>query len=208
MTGGYKPIFDDPRAAAFDAVRAISRPGIFSDPGNILALDNLLDAFGAPRMSPTHQLGPKGEAVIKKWEGYKKDLGDGRVQAYPDPATGGAPWTIGWGSTGADVKQGTIWTREKAQQRFTSHIEEEAAPAVRKGIGSTPTTQSQFDAMVSLAYNIGVANFLKSTLLKKHVAGDYAGAAAQFAVWDKAAGKVMQGLVNRRAEEAALYRGK
>ncbi len=197
-----------PRQAAFDAVRAISRPGLFNDPGNILALDNLLDAFGAPRMTTTQQLGPDGEALIKKWEGYKKDLGDGRVQAYPDPATGGAPWTIGWGSTGPDIKKGTIWTKAQAQQRFTAHIEEEAAPAVRKGIGSTPTTQRQFDAMVSLAYNIGVTAFLQSTLLKKHVAGDYAAAAAQFGVWNKAAGKVMQGLVNRRAEEAALYRSK
>ncbi|MFT4056447.1 MAG: lysozyme [Novosphingobium sp.] len=198
----------DPRQPAFDAIRAISRPGLFNDPGNVLALDNLLDAFGAPRMTATLQLGPEGETLIKKWEGYKKDLGDGRVQSYPDPATGGAPWTIGWGSTGPDVKRGTIWTREKAQQRFASHIEEEAAPAVRKGIGSAPTAQRQFDAMVSLAYNIGVANFLKSTLLRKHVAGDYSGAQAQFAVWNKAAGKVMQGLTNRRADEAKLYGSK
>jgi len=103
--------------------------------------------------------------------------------------------------------KGTIWTHEKAAQRFQQHIEEEAAPAVRKGIGSAPTTQDQFDAMVSLAYNIGVNAFSKSTLLKKHVAGDFVGAASQFAVWNKADGKVMQGLVNRRADEAKLYRG-
>lgn len=197
----------DPRKAAFDAVRAIARPGLFNDPGNVLAFDNLLDAFGAQRMAASRQLGPKGEALIKKWEGYKKDLGDGRVQSYPDPATGGAPWTIGNGLTGPDIVKGTIWTHEKAAQRFQQHIEEEAAPAVRKGIGSAPTTQDQFDAMVSLAYNIGVDAFLNSTLLKRHVAGDIAGAAAQFAAWNKANGKVMQGLVNRRADEAKLYRG-
>ena len=62
--------------------------------------------------------------------------------------------------------------------------------------------------MVSLAYNVGLGNFASSTLLRKHKAGDFARAAAQFAVWNKAAGKVMQGLVSRRADEAKLYRGK
>ena len=59
--------------------------------------------------------------------------------------------------------------------------------------------------MVSLAYNIGMGNFSASTLLRKHKAGDHAGAAAQFAVWNKANKKVMAGLTRRRAAEAALY---
>ncbi|EJL23691.1 lysozyme [Novosphingobium sp. AP12] len=150
------------------------------------------------------QLGPKGEALIKKWEGYSKDLGDGRVQAYPDPATGGAPWTIGWGSTGADIRKGTIWTREKAQARFTAHVGEFAAQ-VSKLLATTPTTQNQFDAMVSLAYNVGATNFAASTLLRKHRARDYAGAAGEFSRWNKAAGRVMAGLTKRRADEAKLY---
>lgn len=59
--------------------------------------------------------------------------------------------------------------------------------------------------MVSLAFNIGTSAFATSTLLKKHLAGDYAGAAAQFARWNKAGGKVLAGLTKRRAAEAALY---
>jgi lysozyme len=59
--------------------------------------------------------------------------------------------------------------------------------------------------MVSFAYNVGPANLASSTLLKKHKAGDYAGAAAEFAKWNKANRKVMAGLTRRRAAEAALY---
>lgn len=197
----------DPRKPIFDAVRSVARPGLFMDPGNIHALDNLLDAFDVPRIADVSALGPRGEALIKKWEGYAKDIGGGKVQAYPDPATGGAPWTIGWGSTGPDIGKGTIWTREQAQQRFSQHVAQFAA-GVKKAIGSAPTTQNQFDAMVSLAYNVGLANFTGSTLLKRHKAGDYAGAAAEFARWNRAAGKVMPGLTSRRAEEAKLYEGK
>jgi GH24 family phage-related lysozyme (muramidase) len=72
-------------------------------------------------------------------------------------------------------------------------------------IGTTPTTQNQFDALVALAYNIGPATLASSTLLARHKARDYAGARAQFARWNKANGQVMPGLTKRRAAEAALY---
>ena len=65
--------------------------------------------------------------------------------------------------------------------------------------------QNQFDALVSLAYNIGTNAFKNSTLVKKLNAGDIRGAAAQFGVWIRAGGKVMQGLVNRRAVEHKLF---
>ncbi|WP_395326950.1 lysozyme [Novosphingobium sp. BL-8H] len=194
----------NPRKPIFDALRIALGGKLGAD--DVTIMDNTLDRLGVPKETIL-QLSATGEALIKKWEGYKKDLGDGRVQSYPDPATGGAPWTIGNGLTGPDIVKGTIWTHAKAAQRFTQHIEDEAAPAVRKGIGTAATTQAQFDAMVSLAYNIGVGAFLSSTLLKKHVAGDYAAAASQFAVWNKAGGKVKQGLIDRRADEAKLYRG-
>ena len=158
-------------------------------------------------MTDVRTLGPAGEKIIKKWEGYAKDLGNGKVQAYPDPATGGSPWTIGWGSTGPDIVKGTIWTREQAQKRFDGDTAK-FVTAVAKALAGARTTQNQFDAMVSLAYNVGLGNFTASTLLRKHKAGDYAGAAAQFAVWNKAAGKVMTGLTSRRAEEATLYGSK
>jgi lysozyme len=66
-------------------------------------------------------------------------------------------------------------------------------------------TQNEFDALVSFTYNLGSGNLLSSTLLKKLNAGDKAGAANQFEVWNKAGGKVLQGLVTRRAAEKALF---
>ncbi|MEQ1307615.1 lysozyme, partial [Acinetobacter bereziniae] len=67
------------------------------------------------------------------------------------------------------------------------------------------TSQNQFDALVSLAYNIGINAFQNSTLLKRLNALEYLGAAQQFDVWIKAGGKTVQGLVNRRAVEKALF---
>jgi lysozyme len=61
--------------------------------------------------------------------------------------------------------------------------------------------QSQFDALVSLVFNIGGTNFAHSTLLKKLNAHDYLGASAEFVKWNKAAGKPMLGLTRRRAAE-------
>ena len=72
-------------------------------------------------------------------------------------------------------------------------------------IGDAKTTQHQFDALVSFAYNLGADNLKTSTLLRKHNAGDHAGAAAEFGKWNKAKGQVMKGLTRRRAAEAALY---
>lgn len=153
---------------------------------------------------PTLTIGAAGLALIKQFEGCARKRADGRFDAYPDPATGGAPWTIGWGTTGTDVRQGTIWTQAQCDQRFAvdaAHF----AGKVASLIGLAPTTQNQFDAMVCLAYNIGVANLASSTLLARHKDRDYVGARAQFARWNKANGQVMAGLAKRRAAEAALY---
>ena len=144
--------------------------------------------------------------LIQEFEGCAKKQPDGSFTAYPDPGTGGDPWTIGWGSTGPDIKKGTVWTQQQCDERFTSHLAEFAAN-VSKALGDAATTQNQFDAMVSFAYNVGVGNLSASTLLKKHKAGDYKGAAAEFARWNKAAGKVLPGLTRRRTAEAALYAG-
>ncbi|HEX8625312.1 MAG TPA: lysozyme [Allosphingosinicella sp.] len=150
--------------------------------------------------------GPDCIKLVQEFEGCAKRRPDGSFEAYPDPGSGGDPWTIGWGSTGPDIKKGVVWTQKQCDDRFTAHLGEFAAN-VSKVLGGTPTTQNQFDAMVSFAYNVGVANLSASTLLKKHKAGDYKGAAAEFGRWNKAAGKVMTGLTRRRAAEAKLYAG-
>ncbi|HEX8573264.1 MAG TPA: lysozyme [Allosphingosinicella sp.] len=148
--------------------------------------------------------GPDCIKLVQEFEGCAKKRPDGSFEAYPDPGTGGDPWTIGWGTTGPDVKKGIVWTQKECDDRFTAHLDE-FGTKVATILGGTPTTQNQFDAMVSFAYNVGPANLAASTLLKKHKAGDYKSAAAEFGRWNKAAGKVMAGLTRRRAAEAALY---
>jgi lysozyme len=143
--------------------------------------------------------------LIQQSEGCAHKQADGTFAAYPDPGTGGDPWTIGWGTTGADIRRGLVWTQQQCDERFSRDLAQFAAK-VAEVIGNAPTTQHQFDAMVSFAYNVGVANLAASTLLRKHKAGDYQGAAAEFGKWDEAAHKVLPGLVRRRAAEAALYR--
>lgn len=137
-----------------------------------------------------------GLPIVKEFEGCK-------LQAYPDPATGGAPWTIAWGRT-KGVKKGYTCTQAQADAWLNEEYDEFES-AVIKALGGARTTDNQLGAMVCFAYNCGVANLKSSTLLRKHKAGDYAGAAKEFARWNKAAGKVMAGLTRRRAAEAALY---
>lgn len=135
--------------------------------------------------------------IIKKWEGLK-------LEAYPDPATGGAPWTIGYGATGPGIVKGVRWTQRQAEDRLAIDIDR-----FMKGVRSVvkgKVRDTELAAMTSLAYNIGVSAFKSSTLLRKFNAGDKEGAANQFPRWNKAGGKVMRGLTNRRLDEQALFR--
>lgn len=125
-----------------------------------------------------------------------------RLTAYM-PTADDVP-TIGWGSTGPDIHLGMTWTQAQADERF-AHDLARFANAVANVIGTA--TQGQFDGMVSLAYNIGMGNFSSSTLVRKHKAGDFSGAADQFVRWNKQKGKVLNGLTRRREAEAKLYRG-
>lgn len=130
-----------------------------------------------------------------------------RLAAYPDPGSrDGNPWTIGYGSTGPGIHKGVVWSQAQAEARFEQDVAAFSAE-VADLIGDAPTTQNEMDAMVALAYNIGIKAFANSTVLRKHKAGDYAGAKAAFALWNKNDGKVMRGLVRRRAAEADLYGG-
>lgn len=194
------------RKAIFDAVREAAPGDVFGDPGNILALDNLLDALGVPRDEQSARaVSPEGIAMMHKWEGLGKKRPDGKVEAYPDPGSrDGTPWTIGYGSTGPDIKKGTVWTVKQAEERFARDLAK-FAKGVTDAIGNAPTTQGQYDAMVSLAYNIGLGAFLGSTLLRRHMAGRFDEAAKEFGRWVYNDGKVMQGLVNRRADERERY---
>lgn len=142
-------------------------------------------------MRPT----PRARAFVK---GFEKC----RLAAYM-PTPKDRP-TLGWGSAGPDIHMGMTWTQEQADERFDRDADSFAG-AVTKHLGGLPTTQNQFDAMWSLAYNIGETNFAASTLLKLHKAGEFSAAAEQFQRWNKQAGVVLNGLTKRRPAEAAIY---
>lgn len=130
-----------------------------------------------------------------------------RLKAYPDPATGGEPWTIGVGHTSAagppKVYKGLTITAEECDEILSRDLAT-FERAVEKAV-TVPLNQNQFDALVSFTFNVGAGNLQKSTLLRNLNARDYRGAADQFPVWNKAAGKVMAGLTGRRAEERAQF---
>lgn len=184
------------RKAIFDAIKAAR--GANYTQAEVARVDALLDSLSVPMDTASLTVSKAGLDLIKSFESCK-------LTAYPDPGTGGDPWTIGWGSTGSDVRKGTVWTQAQADARFTDDVGK-FSDAVLRLIGDVATSQPQFSAMVSLSYNIGATALAGSTLLKKHNDGDYAGAAAEFSRWNKAAGKVLPGLTRRRAAEAALYR--
>jgi len=140
---------------------------------------------------------PKGIALIKSAEGL-------RLKAYPDPGTGGEPWTIGYGST-SGVTRNMVITESQAEQMLAEDLVRFERIVERQV--QVPLNQGQFDALVSFTYNVGEGNFTESTLLRKLNAGDTAGAAEQFSRWVHADGKVLPGLVTRRAAERALFLG-
>ena len=136
-----------------------------------------------------------GLDIIKQYEGC-------RLTSYKCPA---GVWTVGFGWT-EGVTPGMTITRAQAEELLTRGVVS-YEKAVQDAIGDTKTTQNQFDAMVSLCYNIGPANFRKSTVVRQHKLGDYAAAADAFLMWNKAGGKVLAGLVKRREAERSLYLG-
>lgn len=160
-----------------------------------------------PANAAPSTIGTAGTALIKQFEGCARRRADGRFEAYPDPGTGGVPWTIGWGATGVweggTIGPGTVWTQAQCDARLDRDLARYARDVVR-ALAGAPTTQSQFDALVSFHYNTGAV--ARATLTRKHKAGDFAGAAREFERWNMAGGRVMAGLVRRRAAEAALYR--
>lgn len=148
-------------------------------------------------------IGPAGLALIKSFEGCAKKRPDGKFEAYPDPGTGGDPWTIGWGATGRGIAKGTVWTQAECDARLDRDLQRFAAD-VATALGGAATTQSQFDALCSFHYNTGA--IFKATLTKLHKAGKHDLAAREFGKWVNAGGRRLAGLVRRRAAEEALYR--
>lgn len=142
------------------------------------------------------KLNEEGINLIKSFESC-------RLRAYPDPATGGDPWTIGYGCTGPDITEGVEWTQEEAEEGLMIRLSR-----LTKSLSQVITTSlndNQFSAIVSLVYNIGLGNFAKSTLLKKLIDNDLIQVSNEFLKWDKAKGKEMNGLLRRREAEQKLF---
>lgn len=133
-----------------------------------------------------------------------KDFESLRLNAYDD---GVGVWTIGYGTikypNGVRVKKGDVCTIAQAESYLSNDLKT-FENAINKLV-KVPLTQNQFDAIASLVYNIGETNFSTSTLLKKLNAGDYTGASNEFPRWNRGGGKVLNGLVRRRAEEQKLF---
>lgn len=113
------------------------------------------------------------------------------------PVPGDVP-TVGFGST-KGVKLGDTTTPVKALERAAREIR--VFEGAVKGCVTVPLHQHEYDAAVELAYNIGADAFCKSTVVRRWNAGDYPGGCEAFLMWNKAGGRVVQGLVERRERE-------
>jgi lysozyme len=137
---------------------------------------------------------------VKRWEGLQ-------LTAYPDPGSrNGDPWSIGYGHTSdghMKVYRGLTITPAQAEAALEYDLNETAA-AVEELV-KVDLSDNQFGALVSFAFNVGVNAFRKSTLLKRLNKGEYEAVPGEMARWNKNDGKVMKGLINRRAAEAGLW---
>lgn len=135
----------------------------------------------------------KGIDLIKKFEGC-------RLKAYKDIV---GILTVGYGHTGKDVSEGLEIDPERANELLEKDLQKFCHGV--EDLVKVSITDNQFAALVAFAYNIGLNALSGSTLLKKLNAGDLQGASEQFIRWNKAGGKEVQGLTNRRLAEKELF---
>ena len=137
----------------------------------------------------------EGIALIKKFEGCE-------LEAYQCSA---GVWTIGYGHT-KDVEEGDTISKDQAEEMLVEELHE-YENYVNEYV-NVALSQNQFDALVSWVYNLGPVNLTASTMLKVLNSGEYEDVPAQMKRWNKAGGKVLEGLIRRREAEACLFIGK
>ena len=137
----------------------------------------------------------EGLALIKKFEGCE-------LEAYQCSA---GVWTIGYGHT-KDVEEGDTISKDQAEEMLVEELHE-YENYINEYV-NVALSQNQFDALVSRVYNLGPANLKASTMLKVLNDGKYEDVPYQMKRWNKAGGKVLDGLVRRREAEALLYQGR
>ena len=145
----------------------------------------------------TRQISPHGLAKLKQWEGLK-------TKAYKDA---GGVWTIGYGHTAVagepKPRAGMVITAAEAERILLKDLTQYEAAV--ESLVKVELNDNQFAALVSFVYNIPLASFKKSTLLKKLNSGNYDAVPTELMKWTKAGGKKLQGLVNRRRAEGYLW---
>ncbi|PWT74000.1 MAG: hypothetical protein C5B60_07435 [Chloroflexi bacterium] len=150
-------------------------------------------------------LSEAGSGLIRHFESCLRPVGGGYYEAYLDAA---GTLTIGYGHTNARglrlFKRGTRWNYARCVEVFGLDMEYFSAHVRR--LVKIPLNQAQFDSLVSFTFNVGPGNFGKSTLLKRINAKDFAGAAKEFARWNKAGKRILPGLTRRRTSEANVFR--
>lgn len=134
-----------------------------------------------------------GMRLIRQFEGD-------RLESYLCPA---GVWTISVGVTGPGIGPGMKITQAQSDALFAETVQRFADGVDR--LVTVPISENQRAALVSLAYNIGLKAFEKSTLLRLLNSGDTVGSGRQILLWSKSGGRVMPGLVMRRQAELALY---
>lgn len=141
-----------------------------------------------------------GIDLIKQWEGKY-------LKAYHGAADRPGLWTVGFGHTAAAgppvVTAGMVVTEHEAENILRSDLSKVESEVEQ--LVTVPLNDNQFAVLVSFVFNVGGANFRKSTLLKKLNAGDYDSIPSELMKWTMANGKRVQGLANRRAAEAGLW---
>lgn len=151
-----------------------------------------------PSTSTSLDINAAGVALITEFEGCK-------TASYKDIA---GIWTIGYGSTGPDIVEGMVWTRQQCFDRFQHDLNQQFCPGVAKLV-KVPVTSNQFSAVVCLAYNIGLGALSKSTMLARLNEGKFQEAADAFLLFNKARinGTLVPvaGLQRRRAAERSLF---
>lgn len=135
-----------------------------------------------------------GVDLVKKWEGCK-------LKAYKDV---GGVWTIGWGYTGPEVKEGLEWSQSQANMALIARLNT-IARILSNGCVVPMLYQPQFDALCSFCYNVGITAFRGSTLLRKINQKDFKGAADELLRWNKVKGQPVAGLTHRREDERTLF---
>lgn len=149
------------------------------------------------------QISEYGVRLIASFEGWS-------AKPYPDPASGGIPYTIGFGSTTypngkAVTMQDPEITKEQGYGYLKWEVEKKCIPAIERWV-KAPLSQGGVDSLCSFIYNVGAGNFSTSTLVRKiNIKASCGEIQGEFGRWVRASGKVLPGLVKRRQAEAKLF---